>query len=225
MIVSCWSAKGGAGTTVVAVALAVVLGRRTTGADIGSLLVDLQGDGPTVVGVPEPEGPGLAEWLVAASAVGPDAIGRLEHPVAEGVRMIPRGRRSLAGEERAALCRDRFIDDPRPVVIDVGCLGRTDDEAERVRRVMVEASATSLLVTRPCFIALRRALTLPVRPTGVVLVEEPGRALGRTDVEDVLGAPVVATVAVDAAVARAVDAGLLASRLPTGLGRSLRDVA
>ena len=127
--------------------------------------------------------------------------------------------------QTAGAYEPEFIDDPRPVVIDVGCLGRTDDEAERVRRVMVEASATSLLVTRPCFIALRRALTLPVRPTGVVLVEEPGRALGRTDVEDVLGAPVVATVAVDAAVARAVDAGLLASRLPTGLGRSLRDVA
>jgi hypothetical protein len=57
------------------------------------------------------------------------------------------------------------------------------------------------------------------------LVEESGRALGETDIEDVLGVPIVASIALDAAIARAVDSGLLASRLPISLGRSLRDVA
>jgi hypothetical protein len=55
----------------------------------------------------------------------------------------------------------------------------------------------------------------------VVLLTEPGRSLSRHDVEDCIGAPVVAEVAVDPAVARAVDAGLLASRLPRGLEREL----
>lgn len=58
MVFSCWSAKGGSGTTVVAVALAVLLGRDS---DFGSVLVDLDGDGPTVLGVPEPSGPGLSD--------------------------------------------------------------------------------------------------------------------------------------------------------------------
>jgi hypothetical protein len=58
-----------------------------------------------------------------------------------------------------------------------------------------------------------------------VLLAEPGRALDATDVESVIGAPVVAQVSVDPAVARAVDAGLLASRLPRGLERALRGAA
>ena len=64
----------------------------------------------------------------------------------------------------------------------------------------------------------------PLRPTGVVLVDEPSRSLTRADVEAALGVPVVAVVQVDPAVARAVDAGLLASRLPRTLARELRDV-
>ena len=78
----------------------------------------------------------------------------------------------------------------------------------------------SLLVLRPCYLALRRALAAPVRPSGVVLVTEHGRSLGRRDVEDVLGVPVRAEVPVEEAVARAVDAGLLARRLPRSLDRA-----
>jgi len=118
-----------------------------------------------------------------------------------------------------------LIADERPVIVDVGRITGSGDSEDLVRRCFVEAATNSLLVTRPCFISLRRALSLPLRPTGVVLIEEAGRALGRRDVEDVLGVPVVATIEVDAAVARAVDAGLLAARLPSPLGRALRDVA
>jgi hypothetical protein len=59
----------------------------------------------------------------------------------------------------------------------------------------------------------------------VVLVAEEGRALTPSDVEDVLGAPVRAAVSVTAQVARVVDAGLLASRLPRTLERELRHAA
>jgi hypothetical protein len=63
------------------------------------------------------------------------------------------------------------------------------------------------------------------RPTGIVLVTEPGRALGARDVERAIGAPVVAEVPYDPAVARAVDAGLLATRLPGSIARPLRGAA
>ena len=52
---------------------------------------------------------------------------------------------------------------------------------------------------------------IDVRPTGVVLIDEPGRALTSRDVEHALGVPVVAEARLDPAVARAVDAGLARS--------------
>ena len=92
-------------------------------------------------------------------------------------------------------------------------------------QAVAAAASASLLVVRPCYVALRRALAAPLRPSGVVLVSEPGRALGRRDVEDVLGVPVRAEIDVEPAVARAVDAGLLSSRLPRSLERALRNAA
>lgn len=77
------------------------------------------------------------------------------------------------------------------------------------------------LVTRPCYLALRRAQRLTIRPDGVVLITEPGRALDASDVAEVIGAPIRAELAQDAAVARAIDAGLLASRLPRTLARTV----
>jgi len=81
----------------------------------------------------------------------------------------------------------------------------------------------SILVTRACYLAMRRAMRAPLRPTGVVIVREPGRVLSTTDIEQVVGAPVTAVVEVDPAVARAVDAGLLAGRLPRSLAKALAD--
>ncbi len=78
------------------------------------------------------------------------------------------------------------------------------------------AASDSLLVTRACYLSLRRLVAGPVRPSGVVLVTEAGRALGRADVEDVVGVPVVAEVPIEPAVARAVDAGLLADAAAAG---------
>ena len=80
----------------------------------------------------------------------------------------------------------------------------------------------SLLVIRPCYLALRRALNAPVEASGVVLVGEPQRALQQADVEDVLGLRVRAAIPWRAAIATAVDAGLLARRVPSQLERGLR---
>ena len=217
MFVSCWSAKGGAGTTVVAASLGLVLSERPGS---GSLLVDLAGDLPAVLGVAEPDGPGVAAWAAAGAQVPADALARIEVPVRHGLGLLPRGRGGRIESERAALLAALLGADDRDVVVDCGTL-----DADSGAAPVASAADVSLLVIRPCYLALRRAVALAARPTGVVLVDEPGRALDRADVEAVVGAPVVATVAVDAGVARAVDAGLLVSRLPRSLRRSLRGVA
>jgi hypothetical protein len=59
----------------------------------------------------------------------------------------------------------------------------------------------------------------------VVLIAEPGRALTKRDIENSLSAPIEATVSLDPAIARAVDSGLLTTRLPRVLFRELRRVA
>ncbi len=211
MVVACWSSKGGAGTTVVAGVLAVLYARR---APHGALIADLAGDVPPALGLPDQEGPGIADWLAAGADVPTDALSRLERPAGDGLAVLPRGRGDLPparGEVLAALLGT----DARPVIADCG----TDPSGVPLT---VAASATrSIFVTRPCFLSLRRAMAMPLRPSEVVLLSEPGRALTRADVEDCVGAPVIAEVAVDPQVARAVDAGLLATRLPRALAREV----
>jgi len=221
VLIACWSPKGGSGTTVVATALGLIL----AGSEGSSLLVDLAGDVPATLGLPEPAGPGLCEWLAAGADVPGDALSRLEVDAAPGLRLLPRGQGPsgpLSGEHSpsgAAALVSALGVERRPVVVDCG---RADGGAALA--VAAEASL-SLLVLRPCYLALRRALAAPLRPSGVVLVAEQGRSLGRRDVEEVLGVPVRAEVAYDAAVARAVDAGLLSRRVPRALERSLRQAA
>jgi hypothetical protein len=215
VLVACWSSKGGAGTTVVAAALALLLARRTQG---GALAADLAGDLPAALGLVEPDGPGLADWLAAGEAAPVDALARLEVPACDGLALLARGTGPLS-EARAEVLATLLAADPRPVVVDCGALPAG-------AALTVAAGATrSILVTRACYLGLRRALTVPLRPSEVVLLTEPGRALSRLDVEDCLGAPVSAEVSVDPQVARAVDAGLLATRLPRGLARELQRAA
>lgn len=216
MLIACWSAKGGSGTTVVSVALAGMLARRSPA---GALLADFGGDVPAVVGMAEPTGPGLGEWLGSGAEVPADALTRLEVPGPAGLRILPAGADALAVSDRAEVLAAVLAADPRPVVVDCGC------GPVGAAQAVAAAASISLLVLRPCYLSLRRALDAALRPSGVVLVSEPGRSLGRTDVESVLGVPVRALVGIDPAVARAVDAGLLASRLPRGLQRALRHAA
>lgn len=211
MLIACWSSKGGAGTTVVAASLALLQAGRSPN---GAVLVDLAGDAPAALGLPEPSGLGLADWLRAGDEVPPDALGRLEQAVAPGLVLLPRGSGELH-PQRADVLAALLTSDPRPIIADCGA------EPAGVGLIIAAGATRSVLVTRACFLSLRRALSAPLRPSEVVLLTEPGRSLSRHDVEDCIGAPVVAEVAVDPAVARAVDAGLLASRLPRGLAREL----
>lgn len=78
-----------------------------------------------------------------------------------------------------------------------------------------------LLVTRACYLSVRRATRLGLRPDGVVVVREPGRALQDDDLSAVIGAPVVSTVDVDPAVSRSVDSGMLVQRRPRPFLKSI----
>ena len=223
MLISCWSAKGGVGTTVVASSLALLLAGRDPA---GVVLADLAGDVPTVLGLTPFASAGLAGWLSAGPEVPADALGRLEVPVAAGLAVLPRGDGHLAAG-RAAVLATLLSRGSRPVVVDCGHLaaGGTGGGASAAE-VVAGAAERSLLVVRPCFVTLQHVQRVASRPTGIVVVHEPGRAFGRHDVERVVGVPVVAEIESDPAVARAVDAGLLTvSRLPRSLTRGLRDAA
>ena len=223
MIVACWAVKGGSGTTVVASALASVLAQRE---GMGAVIVDLAGDVPLVLGSPDPVGPGVTEWMAAGADVPADALARLEVAVAPGIGLLPRGSRALSDPERASVLARVLARESRPVVVDLGTIGpHVDADDLACRRAFLEGSQRRLLVTRACYLSMRHATRCPLRPDGVVLVTEPDRALGPGDVAAVVDAPVVASLAQDASVARAVDAGLLGTRLPRSLHQVLRDAA
>ena len=225
MLIACWSPKGGCGTTVVSAALALVL----AASEGAALLADLDGDIPAALGLPDPTGPGLGHWLQAGPDVPHDALARLEVDARPGLHLLPAGptgaTAGLTGPGtghdpgRAQALVAALAADGRPVVADCG-------RASSGAPLAVAAGASlSLLVLRPCYLGLRRALAAPIRASGVVLVNEAGRSLSGRDVEAALGIPVRAEVPFEPTVARAVDAGLLAARVPRVLERSLRRAA
>ena len=227
-LISCWTAKAGAGASVIATTLALLLARRPAGA----LLVDLRGDQPALLGLREPPAPGVADWIVRGAQAPPDALGRLEVDVADGLRLLPRGSWDgpVSGDPDAqlAVLGPLFEAERRAVVVDAGPLAAPGDgpasPVAHAAAALTAAAATSLLVIGPCYLALRRAVAVGVRPHGVVVVGERWRALQAEDVANVVGAPVLAEVGIDPAVARVVDAGLLVSRLPRTLERAVADL-
>ena len=92
-------------------------------------------------------------------------------------------------------------------------LGRLSDLDEARLGEPAADTRRWLVVRGPCYGSLRTAVEHAWRPDGVVLLAEEGRSLDARDVSAVLGVDVVATVPVDAGVARSIDAGLLVSQL------------
>lgn len=205
MLITVWSVKGGVGATTVAVAASSVTARTTLSP---VLVVDLGGDVPACLGIPEPSGPGLSDWLAAGSEVPPDSLGRLTTPIAPGLELLARGSGPL-DPARAGVLVQLLAASGRPVVVDAGNV----TWSPVAQRCAAEADR-SLLVTRACVLGVRRALSAPVRPSGVIVVRDPGRALSSRDLTAAIGAPIVAELAVDPSVARAVDGGLAHRRLP-----------
>ena len=205
MLTICWAAKGGSGTTVFAVAKALT-------SPTPALLVDLAGDAMAVLGLPDPDGPGVHDWLRSDAPA--ERLSRLEHRTTEHLAVVPAGRQRGTDHGRRWFELGAHLRaEPRHVIVDAGC-GRPPE-------AFLAAADEKLLVTRACYLALRRATELDVTPTGVVLIEEPGRSLRAADIEASIGAPVVSTALLDPAIARAVDAGLLVSRLPGAWRRRL----
>jgi hypothetical protein len=204
----CWAAKGGSGTTVVTATLGLSC---TT----DSLLVDLAGDLPAVLGVARPPGQGVADWLRSDAPAA--ALDDLAVTVDRTTRLVPRGSSDVDPLSPRWSELVEWLTQRTSVFVDAGTgvppLG------------LVTGDVRSLLVTRACYLAVTAAGALRYRPDGIVLVSEPWRSLRPFDVERAIGAPVVASVSHDPAVPRAVDAGLLRARVPRMLARELRGAA
>lgn len=218
MLYPLWSAKGGSGTTVISVTLAAELGRAHAS---GALLVDLGGDVPAVGGLADPA-TGVTDWLAQPEA-GPAALERLEVPLGrEPVHVVALGGGASWSPDRDVALRNLLEADARPVVVDVGTVRPgTDASIDRLRRLVAD-HGSSRLVTRGCYLALRRAAALGFRPSSVVLVREAGRSLDRHDIRAVLGVAVAAEVDVDPRVARAVDAGRAPGACPRTFVQAVR---
>jgi hypothetical protein len=217
VLLALWSPKGGAGTSVLAAACALVLARKAEGAR----LADLGGDQPAIFALVTDPGTGLAEWLAAGPEAPTDALARLAVTAAPGIALLPSGGASdrtlapcPAAEAGAALGR-ALRDGPVATIVDAG------SATTPAARAVVEVADVSIMVLRGCYLGLRRAVHSPLArgAAGVVVVEEPARSLGATEIADVLDLPVLARVPVRASIARAVDAGVLAARLPESLVR------
>lgn len=209
-MIVCWSVKGGSGTTVVTATLALLLAERSPE---GARVVDLAGDLPATLGMAEPVGVGVSDWLMSPDEVDPDSLNNLLIPANSKLSLLPRGSTPIGESLRFELLAHTLSHMQQPVVVDAG--------SGAARSRFIAYAQTSYLVIRPCYLALRSASSLQQPPTGIILITEDGRALGRHDVESVIGAPVVAEISHEASIARAVDAGLLSGRLPTMIGQRL----
>ena len=195
MIILCRSVKGGSGTTVTAAALGLLLSARHRG---GGNIIDLCGDLPATLGISEPVRGETCE-------------------VNSALRLMSRPMTSSSPESAwQSLCAE-MSSLRGPVVVDAGSL--------HIHKSLVEAVHRTYLVTRPCYLALRRAShaihhkDFPI--DGCILVNEPGRALTASDVESVLRKPICAVLPVETSISRAVDAGLLSHRVPKVLDENL----
>jgi hypothetical protein len=223
LLIAFWSATGGSGTSVFTAASALVVARqaRDAGGASGVRVVDLVGDLPAVFGLADDPEIGVADWLDAGAEAPGEALDRLLAEVAPGVALLPHGRGARvpttrpAPESGAALAVALGAN-PSPVLVDCGTA------REPASQALLEVADVAVVVLRGCYLALRRAVHAPAleHTAGVVLLDEPGRSLGAREIAEVLDLPVLARVPVKEAIARAVDAGVLAARLPEPLGRA-----
>lgn len=220
MLRTLWSVKGGAGVSVTCAGLALVLARSGR----STVLVDLCGDLPAVLGLADPSGPGWSDWL-ATPEHDPQVLPRLLVPVTGGLQLLTAGSPDPGGvpvAPPADLAAAALVGLGDDVVVDAG--RRSVDSDPALVDALV-AAGRSVLVTRACYLSLRRVVRSGGRADSVALVLDAGRALDRHDVGDVTGLRVDATIEFDPAVARSVDAGLLARRPNRSFCRSLQGLA
>ena len=196
------SPKGGTGTSVVAASLAIVSSTSSP-----TLLVDLAGDQAAILGLPQPP-TGLSDWANGMTYREFDEIINLCH---DNLYLAPTG--TFDFETLNANAWDKLLralslkhSEGCNIIVD---LGRADIPIA-LRKIV----DTCYLVTRPCYLALRRAVDLETAFSGVIVVNEPDRVLTSRDVESVLKLKCVAEIPFTSEISRRVDSGLLKSRLP-----------
>ena len=199
------SPKGGTGTSVVAASLAIVSSTSSP-----TLLVDLAGDQAAILGLPQPP-TGLSDWANGMTYREFDEIINLCH---DNLYLAPTG--TFDFETLNANAWDKLLralslkhSEGCNIIVD---LGRADIPIA-LRKIV----DTCYLVTRPCYLALRRAVDLETAFSGVIVVNEPDRVLTSRDVESVLKLKCVAEIPYTSEISRRVDSGLLKSRLPMAL--------
>lgn len=198
------SAKGGNCTTTTAAAWSLL--HAADGDHV--CIVDLCGDQPAVLGAAEPVGPGVHDWLGEHSNANVGQFWAMATHVTAEVSVIHRGAPHVDGAPRWDDLAHVLRAAPCTVVIDAG-VGFVPPALRDI--------ATTVLVTRPCYLSLRRA-TFSVRPDHLMVLKEDGRALTVRDVEHVLGMSNSTVVPWSSHISRAVDAGLLPSRAATLFG-------
>ena len=206
MITVIYAHKAGQGVTTIAATLATLTartGKRT-------LLIDTGTDLPAVLGISEPNRPGLADYLTDNTITLADIV----TPVGENLDLITRGDTAPTLNASTYGLLTGGLDHYDTVIIDAA-----PDATQWVRH-----ADTRVLVTRPCYLALRHA-TGRRRPTHLVVITEPGRALNTADIEAVTATPITATVPHDPAIARAVDSGTLTTGPPRRITRALAPLA
>jgi MinD-like ATPase involved in chromosome partitioning or flagellar assembly len=202
-IITVHATKGGQGVTTITAALGIL--HANTG--LRTLLIDTGGDLPAILGKPESLATGLSDYLIDPNIT----LGDITINIGENLDIVTRGTGPIAFTTYTYGLITGGLGDYDTVIIDAGtCTDEWNLHADR-----------NVFVTRPCYLAVRRAIHLPRRPTEVVFMAEPGRALSAHDIEVVLGVPVAATVPVDIETARIIDAGILANRMPQQMRRAL----
>lgn len=200
------SSKGGNCTTVTASAYSLLSALRGH----NTLLIDMCGDVPATLAAPEPSRPGINDWLAEHNSADASSLVLLGETVIDGLVVVHRGNKFVEGQPRWEAFAEAIGTLPHNVVIDIGN-GFVPNE-------IAHAVDVISLVTKACYLSLRRATTMP-RPHNAIVVREDGRALTPTDVAHVLGVPVVAELPHSVAIARAVDAGLLTARVEQLFGQ------
>jgi hypothetical protein len=205
-ILTIYSHKGGQGVTTIAAALATL----TANAGHKTLIIDTGTDQAAVHGITTDKWAALGDYLTTTAVTLDDITTRL----GDRLDLIETGDTPIT------------FDTHTYGLVTVG-LGRYDTviiDTVPAAQPWTRHADARVLVTRPCYLALRHA-TGQRRPDHVVVITEPGRALDTGDIEAVTGTPISAIVGHDPHIARAVDAGSLTARLPRSLARALAPLA
>ena len=201
MLTALWSAKGGQGVSVTS-ALVAQSASRSAKPSSPVLLVDLRGDQAAIFGVKERSLVQLSPTL---------------YLLMSGDTPLTASRADELAEYLKSKSRESAV------VVDLGAPSG-DEGTEAFRQAIIDRCDESVLVTRNCYLALRRSVNLANRPTKMVVVSEPGRALTTSDCEWAVDAKAVTTVHVDPDIARAVDAGML-TEVPNKVLRNVGRIA